>query len=70
MKKFKVEANELLQRNELKSVFGGNADEGCTNQCSLDSDCAGDPMRGLEGYCKDIPCMGEQWKGCDLREPS
>ena len=23
MKNFKVEANELLQRNELKSVFGG-----------------------------------------------
>ena len=27
MKNFKVEANELLQRNELKSVFGGRAQE-------------------------------------------
>ncbi|MET2983634.1 hypothetical protein [Aureibaculum conchae] len=28
MRNFKVEANELLQRSELKSVFGGRVDEG------------------------------------------
>ncbi|MET2983640.1 hypothetical protein [Aureibaculum conchae] len=40
MKNFKVEANELLQRNELKSVFGGS-EPYCTVSCK-DKDENGD----------------------------
>lgn len=68
MKNFKVEANELLQRNDLKSVFGGNAEDElkCTDKCSSDSDCP-DGMMGMQGVCKTKHCLGHaNWHYCTV----
>lgn len=58
MKNFKIEAGELLQRNELKSVFGG-FEGSCSADCGEDS-CG----RSVKTSCNGSPCSAVDNVGC------
>jgi hypothetical protein len=55
LKNLKLEANDMLQRNQLKSILGGHGGEWCNDQCTTDDDCP-DGMMGVTYSCKQIPC--------------
>jgi len=66
LKKLKLESSDLLQRNELKSVFGGydgGYDSGwCSDTCTGDSDCNSGGM-GTQ-TCGLITCDSEEVYAC------
>jgi len=56
MKKFKLGAEELLGRNSLKVIFGGNQLKGPCETCTKNSECASTVCATYSGDCVQCPC--------------
>tara|TARA_R110002049_G_scaffold65035_1_gene170954 strand:+ start:85181 stop:85417 length:237 start_codon:yes stop_codon:yes gene_type:complete len=60
LKNLNLEASDMLQRNQLKSVFGGYGEPvgSCTAKCSDDPEC---PTNVL---CSGSNCTATDYEGC------
>ena len=70
LKKLNLKANDLLERNQLKTVLGG---DGGYTVASCSAKCGGFPPQGMQEWtaeCYGDMCMAEDYIGCSTPDMS